>query len=160
VRAFRFFEPEVQELFPYLQDFASPLIPLVGSYAATHTTTISPIEFLVCGWVSVMGRCLDLQRNGVRMFCARYEDLKVAPRSVLAALFAYCGLSMSNPAHLDRVLAQDSQRGTNLSQESAQQSTSILTQDHLDELYRLLTHYAPTIPADFVVPGTFLPSRA
>ena len=56
---------------------------------------------------------------------------------------------------LDRMLAQDSQRGTNISQESAQQSTSLLTQDHLTELHRLLTHYAPTIPAEFIVPGTF-----
>jgi hypothetical protein len=106
-----------------------------------------------------MERCLDLQHQGIPMICARYEDMQTAPQSVLAAVFEYCGLSVSNSAQLDRVLAQDSQRSTNRSRASVQQSSTILTEEHVAELYQLLRYYAPALPADVIVPHTFLPQQ-
>ena len=159
-RAFRIFEPESQEALPYIQQAFSRLVPLIGVYTATHTTTIPAIEMLVCMWVAVMERCLDLQQQGVPMFCARYEDLKVAPYGVLDAMFSYCGLVVSDPAALDRVLVQDSQAGTDLSQANAEQSSSILTEGHVQEIHRLLRHYAPHLASDSILPHTFLPQRS
>jgi hypothetical protein len=159
VRAFRLLEPEMQAALPRLQRFFSQLDPLIRSYTATHTTTISPIELIACLWVSVMTRCLALQHQGVAMLAARYEELKVAPRDVLDAIVSYCDLSISDPAKLDRILAQDSQAGTILSQATVQQSTMVLAKQHLTELNRLIRQYAPILTADFIMPNTFLPGH-
>ena len=133
------------------------LLPRVATYMATHPTPMSPIELLACMWVSAMARCLDLQRQGVRMFAARYEELKTAPRAVLTAMFAYCGVSVSSSEALERVLEHDSQAGTLLSQAHTQRSSSRLSEDQLVELKRLIQHYAPTLPPDSIVPHTFFP---
>jgi hypothetical protein len=152
------FEPETLQALPAFQQVFSHYSPLVRAYAATHTTTIPPIEFCVCLWVPVMQRCLDLQQQGIPMICARFEDLKVAPDQVLKALFTFCELSVSDQAAVDRVLALDSQAGTALSQANALQSRSMLTPAHVQELHRLLHHYAPTLPSDVILPHTYRPS--
>ncbi len=132
---------------------------MIRKYSETHTTTIPTMELLVCRWVSAMQGCLDLQQQGVPMFCARYEDLREVPRAVLDAMLHYCGLSVEDAALLDQVVAQDSQAGTSLSQAQARQSSSVLTPDHIAELHRFLRSYAPSLTGDMILPHTFLPER-
>ena len=158
VRVLDLFEPERLQALPAFQQGANHLSPLVRVYSATHTRTISPIELFVLPWVSVIQRCLDLQQQGVPMICARYEDLKRAPQKVLDAVFTFCDLSVSDPAAIDQVLAKDSQAGTELSQERAQHSRSMLTVEHIEEIHRLLNEYAPTLPSDVILPHTYRPS--
>lgn len=66
------------------------------------------------------------------MFAARYEDLKIAPRAVLTALFAYCGVSLSSDAALQQPI--DRYR--------------------VAELRNLIHQYAPTLQPDSLVPQT------
>src|SRR4051794_18613884 len=146
VRAFGMFEPQNLASSPQSQRLLSRLFPLIRKYSETHTTTIPTMELLVCRWVSAMQGCLDLQQQGVPMFCARYEDLREAPRTVLDAMLDYCGLSVEDTALLDRVVAQDSQAGTSLAQ--ARQSNSVLMPDHVADLHRLLRSYAPNLTGD------------
>lgn len=154
-RMARMFEPEGEQVGRIMYQAVGPLIPLVARYMTTHSTPMPPIEMLACMWVSVMVRCLDLQRQGVPMFAARYEELKTEPREVLTAMFAYCGLTVSSSEAIDRLLEQDSQAGTTLSQAHTQQSRSMLSDDQVVELNRLIQHYAPTLRPDSIVPQTF-----
>ncbi len=108
VRAFRLFEPEMQEIMPHMQQVFSELLRPIAAYSSTHTAVISPLELNACMWVGVIARCLELQAQGVPMFCARYEELKTMPHAVLDAIFSYCGLTVSDGACVDSVLAQDS----------------------------------------------------
>jgi len=158
VRTFRLFEPDMQDIMPDFQKVFSQVARPVAAYTSTHTAVIPPLELTVCMWVGVMERCLELQAQGVPMFCARYEELKAMPHAVLDTLFSYCGLTVIDPAAVDKVLAQDSQSGTELSQMNAQQSMSILTEAHVEELHRLVKHYAPTLASDIILPYTFRPS--
>ena len=155
VRAFRLFEPDIQGIMPEVQHVFSQLARPVAAYSSAHPTPIPPLELNTCMWVGVMERCLELQAQGVPMFCARYEELKTMPHAMLDALFSYCRLTVSDGTGVARVLAQDSQAGTELSQMKAQQSTSILTDEHVEELHRLIKHYAPTLSSDSIVPYTF-----
>lgn len=157
-RMARMFEPEGSQVGRVMYQAIGPLIPLVARYMATHPTPMAPVEMLACMWVSVMARCFDLQRQGVRMFAARYEELKTAPRELLTAMFAYCGVSVNSNEALNQILAQDSQAGTTLSQSHTERSSSRLSDDQLAELNRLIHHYAPTLRAGTIVPQTFFPS--
>jgi hypothetical protein len=159
-RAVGRFEPETQQALPAIQQVFSRLAPVLRAYTATHTTTIPPIELPVVLWGSVMERCIALQQHGVPMFCARYEELKHAPRAVLAAIFGYCDVSLADPTGLDTVLAHDSQAGTTFSQRQAEQSRSRLTDEQVQEVHRLLQHYAPRFTGDVMLPHTFVPGRS
>ena len=155
VRAFGLFDPQMEPMLPQLQQLFSKLDPFVAAYTAKHEATIAPIELLACLWVSIMQRCLNLQQQGVPIFAVRYEELKAAPRAVLDVLFAYCEVAVSNVETITRVLAQDSQAGTSVSQVRAQQSKSELLEHHVAELHRLIRAYSTTITPDFIVPTTF-----
>lgn len=152
VRAFRLFDPEVEALLPPLQPLVSPFMPVV---AAQEVAPPSPLAWLSYLWVSVMERCLDLQRQGVPMFVARYEDLQAAPLEVLEALLAYCGVRARDAGAIDRVLVEDSQAGTSLSRDHAQASTRAFGVEHVAELHRLIHTYSPLLTPDFVMPQTF-----
>ena len=139
------------------QQIHRTLIPLVAAYATTHATPISAPELLACLWVSTMERCLELQRQDVTMFCARFDDLQAAPREVIEALLAYCGCVVADRAKLDEVLARDSQAGTLIAQTKARQSARDLTDHDIDELKRLIRHYSPGLEPSMFVEQTYRP---
>ncbi len=158
-RAFGHYEAPFQKAAARSQQVFARLNPLVRSYMATRTTAMSPIELLSCNWVAVMERCLELQRQGVPMFCMRYEDLQAAPQEMLDALLAFCDLTVHDPSKIDRVLAQDSQTGTRISRASLRDTARELPEHDLPELRRLIHHLSPTLNADTVVPHTFSPMK-
>src|SRR5262249_43752520 len=94
--------------------------------------TASTLEVLACLWLCVLEECLEMQRHGIRMFVARYEDLNAAPRELLAAMFAYCGLSANAVGNLDAVLEQDSQAGSPLSRASVGEAPAPVSPEHID----------------------------
>jgi Sulfotransferase domain len=154
-RAFRLLDPEIEAWLPPLQPLVSRFMPVVAAPTAQELAPPSPLAWLSYLWVSVMERCVDLQRQGVPMFVARYEDLQAAPHEVLEALFAYCAVTARDAGAIGRVLAQDAQAGTSLSREHAQGSTSAFGAQHVAELHRLIRTYAPMLTPDFVMPQTF-----
>ena len=154
-RAFRVFDPQIGPLLSALQPLFPRGIPTVVEHTEQDPAPLSPLALVTYLWVSVMERCLDLQRQGVPMFVLRYEDLQATPHAVLDALLAYCGVAASDVGGIDRVLAQDSQAGTSLSREDVQASTSELGAHHIAELHQLMRAYSPILTPDFVVPQTF-----
>jgi len=87
------------------------MIPSVNAYLQTHDH-ISWLEYLACMWVSTMQDGRWLQQQGAALACARFEDLKATPQSVIESLLTHCGLPMPDPDQLAEVLAKDSQAGT------------------------------------------------
>jgi hypothetical protein len=116
----------------------------------------SVLEILACMWISVMEKCAAMQRRGCPLFIARYEELAAAPREVLGAMFAHCGLPASAVGDLDAVLAADSQEGSPLSRASVDEAPVAVSPAHLDELCRLIQEGAPGL-AEAMLPGTFTP---
>jgi Sulfotransferase domain len=119
--------------------------------------TPSALELLACMWLSVMEKCLEMQRRGVPMFVARYEELNAAPRDVLAEMFAYCGLSANAVGNLDTVLEQDSQAGSPLSRASVGEAPVQVSREHVDKLCRLIGEFSQELTADTILPGTYFP---
>jgi hypothetical protein len=62
---------------------------------------------------------------------------------------------VSSVEPITRVLEQDSQAGTSVSQVRAQQSKNDLLEHHVAELHRLIRAYSTTITPDFIVPNSF-----
>jgi Sulfotransferase family len=157
-RAFHVFDPQIEPLLAALQPLFPRGIPAGAAHTVQEPAPLSPLALVTYLWVSVMERCVDLQRQGVPMFVARYEDLQAAPHEVLDALLAYCRIAASDAGGIDRVLAQDSQAGTSLSREDVQASTSEFGAQHVADMHRLMRAYSSILTPDFVVPETFRPS--
>ena len=154
VRAFSL----TQDRAAWVQEFYRDLIPSVGAYTATHSDQMPLMALFACAWASTMQRCRDLQREDVALFCARYEDMKVAPRPVVAAMLRYCDVSVRHGGDLDDVLAQDSQAGTTASQAQAQQSGARLSEQDIADFTRYLHQVAPDLTPDMILPQTYHPA--
>jgi len=102
-----------------------------------------------------MESCREMQRRGFPLFLARYEELNAAPRDVLAAMFAHCGLPVSAVGNLDAVLAADSQEGSSFARASAGDAHAQVAREHLDALCRHIREQWPGLTADTILPGTF-----
>jgi hypothetical protein len=119
--------------------------------------TPSALELLACMWLSVMEKCLEMQRRGIPMFVARYEELNAAPRELLAEMFAYCGFSANAVGNLDAVLEQDSQAGSPLSRASVGETPVQVSREHIDSVCRLIGEFSQELTADTILPGTYFP---
>jgi hypothetical protein len=119
--------------------------------------TPSALELSACMWLSVMEKCLAMQRRGIPLFVARYEELNAAPREVLMEMFAYCGLSSAAVADLDTVREQDSQAGSPLSRASAGEAPVQLSQENSDQLCQYILDLSEGLTADTILPGTYFP---
>ena len=128
----------------------------VGGFDSRETAT--SLELFATLWQSVMEKCQEMQRRGVPMFVARYEELNTAPGDVLAQMFAYCGLASREIGNLSAVLEQDSQAGTALSRASLGAAPANVTREHLEELRRLIHDNSPELAADTILPGTYFPA--
>ena len=71
--------------------------------------------------------------------------------------FDFCGLTDVNYQQVFKVLAQDSQAGTNLSRESLQAKKVILPENFLSEIQARLSAQPIINTPDFWVPGTWQP---
>jgi len=153
-RAFGLFSPETLAQW----DQPSNQAPLPRSLAdgPGPDRLRSPVDLLSWLWSTSMLRALALQEQGVPMFIARYEELRVRPREVLTALFNYCGVSIS-PEAMAGVLAEDSQEGANLSWTDVDGSRSELTDERRLAFRRSLAQRAPFLDPDRAIPGTFSP---
>jgi|SRR5579884_221206 len=118
----------------------------------------TPLEKLAGAWLGTMQACREMQRQGIPMFLARYEDLTVAPWEVLSQMFAFCGLAERRVGNLDVVLKEDAQEGTALSRTSLAAAPIPFTEEDERELRRLLQECAGDWSADIVLPGTYLPA--
>ena len=153
-RAFGMPDEELAELVHYSHRY---LLPRIDLYLQTHNRPIPYLDFLASMWISSMQDCRRLQELGASMACARYEDLKVAPRTAIQALLEYCGLPLLDPERLDRVLAADSQAGTVGAHMDAQEPARRLADDDLSELDRLIRQADPTLGPDTILPQTIRP---
>ena len=83
---------------------------------------------------------------------ARYEQLQTDPHAVMRRLFAHAGVTLSDPAALDAVLARDSQAGSTIAQ--ARQRDVEPDAAMLADMQAVIDWHPVIDRADFVVPGT------
>jgi hypothetical protein len=102
-----------------------------------------------------------MQRQGIPLFVARYEELNAAPRELLTEMFAACGLAGAAVADLDAVLEQDSQAGSPLSRASvgdrnpAAPGAVQLSSEHSQQLCQYIVDFSAGLTADTILPGTY-----
>jgi len=119
--------------------------------------TISALELAAQVWLCIVEQCLEMQRKGIAIFVTRYEELNAAPRKVLAQMFAYCDLAANAVTNLDTVLEQDSQEGSPLSRARMAEASVPWSQEHMDEIDRLIRESSQGLTADTILPGTYFP---
>jgi sulfotransferase family protein len=112
------------------------MIPSVNEYLKTHTH-MSWVEYVARMWVSTMQDTRWLQQHGAKVAHARFEDLKAMPQAVIEPLVTHCGLPMPDSEQLARVLAKDSQAGTEGAQDRKEFARR-LTDADLEELDRVI----------------------
>ena len=104
-------------------------------------------------WLSSIDRYLALHDGGVPpMLAARYEQLQTDPHAVMRRLFAHAGVTLSDPAALDAVLARDSQAGSAIAQ--AHQRDVEPDAAMLADMQAVIDWHPVIDRTDFVVPGT------
>jgi hypothetical protein len=132
---------------------------LFGRLAAMISSgeSASPLEIMAAHWLRIMENCLEMQRAGLPVFLARYEELNAAPHDVLAAMLAHSGLEGATVGDLNAVLLQDSQAGTALSRESLGSGAVGLDARNIEDLRQLVEAASPSIAADGSLPGTYFP---
>jgi hypothetical protein len=74
-------DPSAQESVDVARDMFGRSIPIPES-----KETGSVLEIGSAMWTSTMASCRDMQRDGVPLFLARYEELKASPRDDLKAM--------------------------------------------------------------------------
>jgi hypothetical protein len=154
-RAFGFFKPEALPYMPSMQETFARLVPLVADFTERNARTITPAELLASMWTSAMQRALQLQRCGVPMFAARYEEAKAAARTMLDALFAHCGVVAGNEDAIEDVLAEDAQAGTSVSQEKVRIAASESDDVYVAEVCRLIPELDAALDAGTILAGSF-----
>jgi hypothetical protein len=127
---------------------------------ADSRETASYLELLSWMWVSAMETCLEMQRSGITLFVARYEELKASPRDVLTQMFAYCGLEGNAVNNLDGVLERDSQEGSSLSRAVGTDAPIPVTREHMEKLCQLIREGSQRLSADTILPNTYYPENA
>jgi hypothetical protein len=152
VRAFGLFSSQVLALWDRFDDIQ----PRVRS--SVDTTDLpafpSPVEFLGWMWATPMARATIMQRKGVPMFTARYEELSQRPLEVLSALCEFCDVRIA-PEALRAVVARDSQEGTEHSRSRALEPGSELTDDRLAAFMACLRELAPFLDPHLPIEGTY-----
>ncbi len=114
----------------------------------------SPIEFLGWMWATPMLRATILQRQGIPLFMARYEEMSERPLEVLTALCQFCHLKISKDV-LEAVIARDSQEGTEHSRKRVLEPGTELTDQRLVLLRAYLAKLAPSLDPDMPLQGTY-----
>ena len=126
------------------------MIPSVNIYLETHSHSISWLEYVARMWVSTMQDTGWLQEQGADIGYARFEDLKVAPRSVVESLLAHCDIELPGKEQLAMILAKDSQAGTAGAQNKTKPARW-LTDDDLEKLEQIIQKIAPELEPNTIL---------
>lgn len=117
------------------------------------------LETMAMRWLGPMQACQEVLQQGIPLFIARYEELISHPHEVLGKMFAHCALGSRTIGSLDTVLAQDAQEGTVLSRASLATAPTQLTAENLVDLRKKIEELAPNMSADYLLPGTYIPTE-
>ncbi|MGB3510901.1 MAG: sulfotransferase [Microcoleaceae cyanobacterium] len=135
----------------------SKAIPLLKEYASyIDFTDSNAIDLYTTAWLSVMQRYLFLYKKGIPSCAIRYEDLVASPQSIVTSIFQYCELPIYEVDNACKVFTNDSQSGSNLSQENTRnnQINQLDIVDIRQKIDRLLKKHPEIQTSDFIVPGT------
>lgn len=137
-------------------DFYSKYIPLLKDYANyIDFTDPSAIDLYATLWLSVMQRYMLLHQQGILTFAIRYEDLMTDPQQIVASIFKYCDLPISEVSKACQAFEKDAHSSSNLSRENLNNNVKI--PDILEirqEIDKLLKKHPEIKTPDFIVPGT------
>ena len=138
----------------WMQGWLSTLVPSIAKQAQSGGPLLSVTTMGTMMWLRVLERYMELHEKGMPGMAVRFEDLKSAPRETIQEIIEFCGFATANLDGVYRVLEQDSQAGSSVSQESLGQKKFELSDAHRADLVQALQAH-PTIKSpDFVVPGT------
>jgi hypothetical protein len=137
------------------------IAPLSYAFAERHGREASRVELVALMWLSMMDQYLMLHNLGMRFLAVRYEDIRVHPSEVLAAIFDYCGLTAANVQTAYKVFAKDSQEGSILSRGNRLERIQAPLQEEDYAQIRAVLQEHPVIQSpDFTCPSTLIPGTA
>lgn len=126
---------------------------IVPQLEAMEEMTIG--ESVVCHWLYGLECAVKMQRAGTPLFVFRYEELKKDPLGTLSALCTFCDLPRPKAEELEKVMAEDSQEGTRLSQSAMQDVKVKLTDDDVDYLHQIVRANSTIVEPDEPILGTW-----
>ena len=135
-----------------IQMWMSTLVPSLARHVRENGSLLSFTSMGALMWLAAMERYMELHKNGVPILAIRYEDLNAAPQEVVEKVIAYCGFSNADMTAVHRVLEQDSQAGSVVSQENLQQRDFKLSDAHRADLAQALQAHPVINSPDFILP--------
>lgn len=138
-------------------DLYSRFIPLLKEYADDIDFTDSQAtDLYTVLWLSTMQSYLSLHQQGIITCAVRYEDLVAQPQQIVSSLFQECGLPITEVANGCEVFINDSQKGSNLSQENTRQDEVKAAEipEIQSKIANLLQKHPEINISDFVAPNT------
>jgi hypothetical protein len=129
------------------------MIPLISEYRSDEKP-MNAVQTRMLAWITCMEEYLTLRDAGVPLIAARYEDILVDPKSVLAQIFAFCGVGQVDWEVMNEVLKRDSQAGTLFDRNARNKQTRELSPE-LERDVRDITGSRPLLQKpDVILPGT------
>ena len=138
-------------------DIYSKFIPLLKDYAnSIDFSDPSAIDLYTTLWLSVMQRYLLLHQQGILTVAIRYEDLVTAPQQIVASIFKYCDLPISEVSKACQAFEKDAHSNSTLSRENLNKN-DVKIPDILEirqKIDKLLKKHPEINTPNFIVPGT------
>lgn len=110
-------------------------------------------EFLALWWIFCMETYLDQVQRGIPVLPIRFTDLMERREETLVQVFEYCGLPRSAIKSGMRAFKRDSQSGTFLERENAQEANKLLlSNEQIESVKAILRRHPILKTSDFKVP--------
>lgn len=135
-----------------IQMWLSTLVPSLARHVREDGSLLSFTSLGAHMWLAVMERYMELRKNGMPMLAIRYEDIATAPKEAIRTVLDYCRFSNVDMQAVYKILEQDSQAGSVVSQEILEQRDFKLTDAHRADLARVLQAHPLINSPDFIVP--------
>ncbi len=150
-----FVENDTIELRTWLQTWFATLVPSVAKHAREDGSILSLFTMSTLMWTSILERYMELHEKGVPMLAVRFEDIKSAPQEAVRKIIEYCGFSDVNMEKVYKVLEQDSQANSAISQEVLAGHDFKLTDAYRADFARVLQAHPVIHSGDYIVPATW-----
>jgi len=108
-------------------------------------------------WLHSLVLYLNERSRGVPIRAIRYEDLIAQPEDICSQVFQYCDIDLSHVKLAIEAMGKDSQEGSTISQ--GQLSTYKMSADEEKQLLSSLQMHPTIKTTDYILPGTFTPTK-
>jgi hypothetical protein len=136
-----------------MRDGWADTLPLAREYQLQEID-LNAIEVRILAWITCMEAYLNLEKSGVPICAARFEDLIAHPGPVIHQLLSFCGIDGVDRQVMQEILDRDSQAGTVFDREERKKRVRELTDDNIQDVIDMVAGRPLLGGPNVCLPGT------